>query len=205
MNSILKLIAVSAVLCLITSCAGPQSVLRTEAPVVDWSTHLKQMQTLAEWQAQMIIYGQDRTEKFKLRLLWKQQGDRYQIKIKDFIGRTVAVLEGVPGQVSLKTSKGQHYQGENADQLLEELLDLPIHISGMRYWLLGVPAPESSHQLLQVSTDGLAAQIEQQGWQLKYLAYSQQSGQRLPSQAEFSIDQVRLRAEISQWQLPAVE
>ena len=143
MNSILKLIAVSAVLCLITSCAGPQSVLRTEAPVVDWSTHLKQMQTLAEWQAQMIIYGQDRTEKFKLRLLWKQQGDRYQIKIKDFIGRTVAVLEGVPGQVSLKTSKGQHYQGENADQLLEELLDLPIHISGMRYWLLGVPAPES--------------------------------------------------------------
>ena len=112
---------------------------------------------------------------------------------------------GVPGQVSLKTSKGQHYQGENADQLLEELLDLPIHISGMRYWLLGVPAPESSHQLLQVSTDGLAAQIEQQGWQLKYLAYSQQSGQRLPSQAEFSIDQVRLRAEISQWQLPAVE
>ena len=75
----------------------------------------------------------------------------------------------------------------------------------MRYWLLGVPAPESSHQLLQVSTDGLAAQIEQQGWQLKYLAYSQQSGQRLPSQAEFSIGQVRLRAEISQWQLPAVE
>ena len=205
MNSTLKIIALSAVLWLVASCAGPQSALRTEAPVVDWSTHLEQMQALSEWQAQMVIYGQDRAEKFKLRLLWEQQGDRYQIKIKDFIGRTVAVFEGVPGQVSLKTSKGQHYQGEDADQLIEELLNLPIRISGMRYWLLGVPAPESAYQLLQVSADGLAAKIEQQGWQLKYLAYSQQSGQRLPSQAEFSIDEVRLRAEISQWQLPAVE
>lgn len=202
MNPTLKIIALSAVLFLVSACPAPQPVLRTEASVMDWQMHLKQMQAVAEWQAEMVIYGQDSNEKFKLRLLWEQQGDRYQIKIKDFIGRTVAILEGVPEQVSLKTSKGQHYQGEDADQLIQELLNLPIRISGMRYWLLGVPAPENSHQLLKVNADGLAAEIEQQGWQLKYLAYSQQSGQWLPSQAEFSIDDVRLHAKISQWQLP---
>ena len=202
MNAALKIINLAVALCLLVACATPQPVLRAELPVVDWQTHLIQQQALSEWQAQMVIYGQDRDQKFKLRLLWKQQGERYQIKIKDFIGRTVAVLEGVPGEVSLKTSKGQHFQGEDADQLIYELLNLPIHISGMRYLLLGVPEPASPHRLLQVSADGLAAEIQQQGWQLKYLSYSQQSGRRLPSQAAFSIDQVHLRAQIKQWQIP---
>ena len=72
----------------------------------------------------------------------------------------------------------------------------------MRYWLIGVPEPASQHRLLQVSADGLAAEIQQQGWQLKYLSYSQQSGRRLPSQSAFSIYQVHLRAQIKQWQIP---
>ena len=198
----------TALLLLVSACAttpSPQPKLPIDAPEIVWQTHLKQMQALAEWQATLVIYGQDRGQKFKLRLLWVQQGERYQIKIKDFMGRTVAVLEGRPGDVSLKTSKGQHYRGDNADQLIEELLNLPIHISGMRYWLLGVPAPESSYQLLQLSADGLAVEIEQQGWRLNYMAYEQQLGQSLPRQAEFSIGDVSLRAKISQWQLPSVE
>ena len=151
------------------------------------------------WTAHLALIGVTDQQKFKTRAVWEQQGERYTIKLRDFIGRTVAVIDGSPNGVKVKTSKGQHFQGDSAEQLIQELFDIHIPVTGMRYWLLGLPAPNAKVDMLALNDQGLADQLEQQGWAMSYPYYLNNDPFKMPSQILFDYEDIDLTVKVSQW------
>ena len=158
-----------------------------------------------EWVAHLSLIGVTEQEKFKTRIIWQQRHDGYQIKLRDFIGRTVALIEGSAEKVVVKTSKGERYEDQNAETLIYGLFGLRIPVAGMRYWLRGVPQPETEYIDLLLRADGLAENMRQAGWLLSYQNYANQDPVRLPTHAVFEYDDLALTVKVARWELTATQ
>lgn len=156
-----------------------------------------------EWVAHLSLVGVTEQEKFKTRIIWEQQRDGYQIKLRDFIGRTVALIEGSSDKVVVKTSKGERYEDQNAETLIYGLFGLRIPVAGMRYWLRGVPQPNAEYIDLLLRADGLAQNMRQSGWQLSYQNYADQEPVSLPTRAVFEYEDLALTVNVARWELAA--
>ena len=141
-------------------------------------------------------------EKFKARLQWQHAPDQYTIKMRDFIGRTVAVVEGKSEKVVAKTSTGHRYENIDADHLLAELTGLHVPVNGLKFWLLGLPDPQHSLELYQTGRQGLPQIIKQAGWTIHYQDYENVGLIAMPNSILLDQADINLRLKISRWQLP---
>lgn len=170
-----------------------------------WEKRKSYIYTHPEWVAHLSLIGVTEQEKFKTRIIWQQRHDGYQIKLRDFIGRTVALIEGSAEKVVVKTSKGERYEDQNAETLIYGLFGLRIPVAGMRYWLRGVPQPETEYIDLLLRADGLAENMRQAGWLLSYQNYANQTPVRLPTHAVFEYDDLALTVKVARWELAATQ
>lgn len=170
-----------------------------------WEKRKSYLYTHPEWVAHLSLVGVTEQEKFKTRIIWQQRHDGYQIKLRDFIGRTVALIEGSADKVVVKTSKGERYEDQNAETLIYGLFGLRIPVAGMRYWLRGVPQPDTEYIDLLLRADGLAENMRQAGWQLSYRNYADQAPVQLPTHAVFEYDDLALTVKVARWELAATQ
>ncbi len=169
-----------------------------------WEKRKSYLYQHPEWVAHLSLVGVTEQEKFKTRIIWQQRQDGYQIKLRDFIGRTVALIDGSPGKVVVKTSKGERYEDRNAETLIYGLFGLRIPVAGMRYWLRGVPQPDAEYIDLLLRADGLAQNMRQSGWQLTYQNYADQEPVRLPTRAVFEYEDLALTVNVARWESAAI-
>ena len=195
----------AAKLCLLLGAACIYGCVSVVAPIQQraerWQQRTDYLYQNQYWTAHLSLLAVARQQKFNTRVEWRQQAERYQIKLKDFIGRTWAVIEGAPPAVTVKTSGGRRYQGHSAEALINELLGMRLPVSGLRYWLQGLPQPQVSPARLVLSEQGLAEEISQSGWQITYPHYRLNNAFNMPGQVLLRFDDVTLNVKVSQWVL----
>ncbi len=189
----------------LSACSITPKIVPTEDASLAWNERKSYLYQHEQWIAHLSVVGETEQEKFKTRIIWEQKPDTYQIKLRDFIGRTVALIEGSPGKVTVKTSKGKHYEDQDAEKLIYSLFGLRIPVIGLRYWLRGVPHPDKEYQELRLREDGVAESILQEGWQLSYLSYSANNPLQMPANAMFQYDDLSLTVKIARWDLPSIQ
>lgn len=167
-----------------------------------WQARNAALLSQDEWIAHFSLIGANAQQKFKTRVIWAQTQEQYQIKLKDFIGRTVAIIDGSEDGVKVKTSKGQKFTGSNANELVKELFGIEIPVQGMRYWLRAIPLPDQEYELLASNGEGLVQHMSQSGWQLHYANYHHQDVAALPSNTILQFDELMLTIKVSRWEFP---
>lgn len=182
-----------------SACVSVTPVVPSEGHDQLWQARTEYLYQQDHWTVHLSLIGVTEQQKFKTRAQWEQQGDHYTIKLRDFLGRTIAVIEGSPSEVHAKTSKGQHFKGDTAEQLIQQLFDIQIPVSGMRYWLLGLPKPDMPITQLSFDQRGLAQQLEQQAWSLQYPSYKQNDSLLMPEQILLDYSDIDLTVKISRW------
>ena len=186
---------------LLSACVSVTQVPPAEDVKQIWDARANYLYQQEDWEAQLSLVGVTDQQKFKTRVVWDQQSDDYQIKLRDFIGRTIAIIDGSPSEVVAKTSKGQRYQGDDAETLINELFAINIPVTGMRYWLQGLPVPSVDVDQLKFNDDGLAHTLNQQGWKISYPYYMSNQPYKMPSQVLLEFEDIKLTVKISQWKL----
>lgn len=202
LNCFVVRIKSSLVLLLVSSlsaCISVTHVPTTEEVEQVWDARANYLYQQESWEAHLSLVGITDQQKFKTRVVWNQQSDDYQIKLRDFIGRTIAIIDGSPLEVVAKTSKGQRYQGDDAESLIDELFAINIPVTGMRYWLQGLPVPDVEVDQLLFNDEGLAQTLNQQGWKISYPYYVSNKPYKMPSQVLLEYEDIKLTAKISQW------
>ena len=193
-----KLCLLLALACLY-ACGGMPVVAPVENRAESWQLRSEYLYENQHWTAHLSLLAVAQQQKFNTRLEWRQQAERYQITLKDFIGRTLAVIEGAPSVVTVKTARGQRYQGHNAEALINELFGLRLPVGGLRYWLQGLPQPGVELEKLVLSEQGLAEEISQLGWRITYPHYRVDDPFSMPGQVLLKFDDVALNVKVSQW------
>lgn len=132
-------------------------------------------------------------------LHWQQDGARFRMLFNAPLGQGSAQLEGDEQGVTL-TAEGRHWAAADAESLTTQVIGTPFPVSSLRYWVRGLPAPDS------VATHGLDGKgrlqwLEQAGWRIAYRGYDTVAGRDLPTKLFMEHGEYKVRLVVDTWTL----
>ena len=90
----------------------------------------------------------------------------------------------------------KHYQADNAEALMQQVLDWHFPLRGLHQWVLGLPDNDSHAQITR-DNKGRISELLQDGWEIRYLRYAPDN---LPARLQLSHEHLTLLLLIDQWQ-----
>lgn len=166
-----------------------------------WLQHQSQLAALHNWRLSGRLGIQTGHEGWHASLDWQQHNSSYTIHITAPLGQGSLQLEGNAAGVRLQTSEGETAIAEDPGLLLYQQFGWKVPVASLRYWVLGLPAPGEAVETLD--DYGRLSQLEQAGWEIKFLDYETQQGVELPGRVFVNNHQAKVRLVISEWKLDA--
>jgi len=185
---------------LVTTESEPASSIDVDAA---WAEHHKKLSTLDVWNINGRISLRFQEEAWHATLLWKQIDQAYHIRLFGPFGAGAVELNGSPQHVVL-TQDGQQQFSQDPEQLLSQQVGYRVPINGLRYWAIGQQVPNKS-AIIELDEFGRLAQLQQDGWKIRYRAYVTSQGFTLPSKIFMENKGLDVRLVIDRWQLTGPE
>jgi len=187
----------------LSGCAtAPQLSL---VPQFDWSERQQQLAHIQRWSfsGRVAIKGAN-NESWSASLRWQQDGDSYDIQLSGAFGQGAARLFGYDGYAVIEMAEHSALTANSAEALMQQQLGWYMPVQGLKYWLLGMPEPDSvsQHTFNEV---GRLRSLQQSGWRVSYRDYLNVGGLELPRKLELENSRLRARLVIDGWQLPVSE
>lgn len=139
-----------------------------------------------------VKHGED---SFSGSLDWVSNAGRDELLLLNPLGQSVARLERSPGGVVLTPAGKQPVHAQTADELTEKTLGFRLPLSGLRFWVQGLPDPGRPHETT-VSENGGITQLKQDGWVIDYLQYRENR----PRKIHVTREGLEIRLVIDEWQ-----
>lgn len=189
-------------LALLSGCATtPQLPLAEQDRL--WQQHRLSLAQETNWALSARISGNSEDDGWSGKLTWQQTGENYRIHFQAPFGQGAAQLLGEPGYVEMRAADGQVFAAADAESLLYQQLGWRLPLAGLRYWVLGLPMPESEpvpESVLAFDGVGRLARITQAQWQIRYSGYRQVGGLALPKKMYLENASLNVRLVIDRWQ-----
>ncbi len=127
---------------------------------------------------------------------WKQQGGSDEIWLTAPLGQTIAYLQADATGAMLTAADQKQYRGSSIESLTRSALGWRFPVAGMRYWVLGQPAPGMALAAVERNDAGRITRFKQDDWQvvIKYAAAS-----LAPSGLEIVGSDAEIRFVIDSW------
>jgi outer membrane lipoprotein LolB len=189
-RNLTNLISIAVCCALLTACLTSRPKL---APL-PWNQRLNNLQHVISWQMDgraAVVAG---AQGWQASLNWQQTDAVTDLHLAGPFGIGSVAIE--------KTSAGLTLNGAPpSDLVLREVhdrlgFDLPME--RFRYWLLGVPDPNSTFDLARNAQDR-ALKLTQDGWTIDYDKYMQVNGDLMPAHIVLSREGVRVRVVVEHW------
>lgn len=119
-------------------------------------------------------------------LRWQQAGEAFSLRIVGPFGAGALSVEGTPALVSIK-SKDIDLVTDAPKQVLAERTGWRLPLDALRWWVLGLPAPQPADAepaAVVLDAEGRAEQIRQGEWTLRYSDYRSDAVAALPYRIE---------------------
>ena len=200
MRSIYKLLIYFIVGLLLAGCSTLGSVPSSELPTQSWAKRQSQLIRLSKWVSKGAVGIKTPESAWSATFNWQQQFSNYQLQLFAPLGVGSLSLTGNDKTVKLVTSKGEHYQAPTTQALLQEHTGWYLPVELLRYWVLGIPAPQWQATLVLDSQHRLS-KLQQQGWHIEYQNYKIVGQFELPSLLILQNDYFKIRISVKQWSL----
>lgn len=190
-------------LALLGGCATQPKAPQPINAQAAWQERQNKFAQMSSWHLQGRVGMQFRDQSAVFNLSWLQQGkDRYTMNIKNpLTGSAIAYLQGTPGNITLQVN-GKTYRDANAERLLQSQLGVSLPLEGMKYWVRGVPSPDSPLDRLKLGAQGLPEKLQQAGWQVSYLAWQGNGWNALPEKISLihEVENTKVKVIVKEWQ-----
>jgi outer membrane lipoprotein LolB len=133
-------------------------------------------------------------------IYWRQQGEEYELKLIAPLGQGTVSVRGGPGGVVLRLPSGEERRAEDPEELLFKSLGLRLPLSGLRYWVKGLPEPAQNMRGLW-DVDGRLVTLSQPGWYISYRSYAREGAYDLPMKVFLDSGPVSVRLVVESWKL----
>jgi outer membrane lipoprotein LolB len=135
---------------------------------------------------------------------WQEEAGVYDLRLSGPLGQGAVQVEGTQGLVRLTAANGQVIIANDADALVADVTGWRFPVSGIRYWVRGLPAPAPQPQAV-ISRDeaGRLQRLEQSGWDIRYTRFQSADGWNWPTRLRLTTDELVVRLVIDEWILPA--
>ncbi|HEX5364355.1 MAG TPA: lipoprotein insertase outer membrane protein LolB [Gallionella sp.] len=130
-------------------------------------------------------------------LRWEHQPASDELLLLGPLGQTGArVYRDARGATLDDGSK--HYQAEDVESLMQQVLGWHLPLSGLHQWVLGL-AVEGEAQI-ERDKQGRIGVLRQSGWEVRYLRYVDDRADSLPARLQLSRDGLQVQLLIDEWE-----
>ena len=145
-------------------------------------------------------------EAYNIGLQWKYKPEQYLLLIDAPFGQGVIRIEKTTSETyRLQLPDGRLLVNSSPEALLNDVIGWSIPISGLEYWIRGMPRPgsEYSHRL---NNKGLAREISQDEWVVTYIDRFETNQQvSLPRRLRLAHDSVTMKLVIERWKKTEID
>jgi len=170
-------------------------------PATPWSERRVSLQAIDKFEVNGQLAVATSSEGFSANLQWQQQGVGSDLLLRGPLGVGGARLNFDGEVLRVTNSQGTQLEGVTANAELIRMLGFEPPLTSLRYWLLGTPDPASVATEILDDKQRLA-QLQQGEWQVDYGEYQQAAGLWLPRRVTMHRGAVKVKLQLSNWQLP---
>lgn len=135
-------------------------------------------------------------------LNWREASGHYRLNLAGPLGQSAMQLDGDGDGVRLRTANGEELTARDADALVESAIGWQFPVTGIRYWVRGVPAPAAPAQAF-TDENGRLARLLQSGWDIRYNRFQHVDGRDWPTRMHLAAGDISVRLVIDEWRLSA--
>ncbi len=132
-------------------------------------------------------------------LRWTHHAEDDDLLLLAPFGQTVARIHSDTHEVVLDTAD-KHYTAQNTEELTEQVLGWHLPLSGLCYWVLALPAPESKASI-EHDANGQISILQQDGWEIHYTRYAATTPDSLPLRISVQREGLELQLVIDEWEI----
>jgi outer membrane lipoprotein LolB len=186
--------SLTAACCLVALSACVST--RPQRPADEWSMRLQILQHANAWALQGRAAAAAGSQGWQASLDWRQRAEFSELHLSGPLGIGAQVIAQTPNGLSINGAS----PSEQALKQLQDRLGFELPLDDLRYWLLGVPAPNQAFDLTRNALDR-AQHLVQDGWSIDYDRYMAASGDVLPAHIVLARDDVRVRVVVDHWDM----
>jgi len=131
-------------------------------------------------------------------LRWVHRGTEDEILLLAPLGQTVARIHRDADAVTLDTSD-KHYTNQDMETLMQQVLGWHLPLSGLRYWVTALPAPDGPSSV-ERDANGQLSVLHQQGWDISYTRYAALTPDALPLRMKLQREGTQVLLLIDEWE-----
>lgn len=186
---------------LLAGCAGlaPQESVEGPGNAEDWKVHKAHVSEIDGWQISGKIGIRAPQDSGSGTLFWLQRQDYFDIRLSGPLGSGATRLTGRPDAVALEVAGQGRFEARSPEALVESQLGWQLPVSNLLWWVRGLPAPDSRSRVA-LDASGRLASLQQDGWDVQYLGYSEEDGYTLPSRIKLAGRDLQITLVIKDWQ-----
>ena len=171
-----------------------------------WAARLQALQDFNIWDVHARAAIKLKREAYNIGIRWQRQAEHSMILFEAPFGQGVFRIESsVGGTYRLRLPDGGVSANRTAEALLKEMIGWSLPVSGLEYWIRGIPRPDSAYTH-RLDHGGRARSINQDQWAIGYLDYFVgQEDPQLPRRVKLVSDTVTLKLVIERWQQPEID
>ncbi len=183
--------------------ASAETMTKPASAQAAWQQRQTDFARMASWRLQGKVGLQFKDQSASFNLSWLQNGaDQYEMNIKNpLTGSIMAYLKGNRGDVTLQAN-GKTYKDASAERLLQGQLGVSLPLEGMKYWVRGVPSPDSPVAAVKLDALGRPEMLQQAGWLVEYTGWNGNDWKALPEKITLNRapDNTKVKVIAKDWQ-----
>lgn len=191
-----------------TGCAALRAPSVTPADA--WPVRREALQALTIWELRGRVGVQLPAQGGQATLRWRHAPQHQEIDLSGPFGAGHIRLRQDQNGIRLQDARGRVVDGADAEALLQQVTGWQVPVSGLVFWVRGVPVPDSASDE-QFDDAGRLRRLHQLGWDIQFLAYHEVAGYALPSRLYLTRPlpaavhdepgHIEIRLAISSWEL----
>ena len=166
-----------------------------------WQAHALALSRLQTWTMQGTLVLRSGDDVSRVGMRWRQTGDSYLVRFTGPFGVGLFEVEGSEAGVEARFADSRRVRAESPEALLEREVGWSVPLHGLRYWIVGVPAPDGATWKMELDDHGRLADLEQAGWTVVYERYSDIDDLSLPERIRFSSESVEATVVVRRWKV----
>lgn len=198
---LMRKLLISTFALLLAGCAGLGPLESVEGPgnAEDWKAHKAHISEIDGWQISGKIGIQAPQDSGSGTLFWLQRQGYFDIRLSGPLGRGATRLTGRPDAVALEVAGQGRFEADSPEALVESQLGWQLPVSYLLYWVRGLPAPDSRSRIA-LDSNGRLASLQQDGWDVQYLSYTEENGYPLPNRIKLAGRDLKITLVVKDWQ-----
>ena len=198
---LMRKLLISTFALLLAGCAGlgPQESVEGPGNAEDWKAHKAHISEIDGWQISGKIGIQAPQDSGSGTLFWLQRQGYFDIRLSGPLGRGATRLTGRPDAVALEVAGQGRFEADSPEALVESQLGWQLPVSHLLYWVRGLPAPDSRSRIA-LDPNGRLASLQQDGWDVQYLGYTEEDGYTLPNRIKLAGRDLKITLVVKDWQ-----